>query len=147
MKFSAFSKSAGRKKTSLSTWLAFTAKNSPKDVKKKKETGAGAFKVCLVYDNNPQYADGKNANIVKSKQDYRQLTGGGNLVHASDNLAETNENLLFLFGKTVKDLEQEGPRAEICVVRRDLVGCPVWDSLQQALDTVRKNSLYPGKSL
>lgn len=59
-------------------------------------------------------------------------------MHASDNLAETNENLLFLFGKTVKDLEQEGPRAEICVVRRDLVGCPVWDSLQQALDTVRK---------
>ena len=116
----------------------FYGKKLPKGCKKEKETGAGAFKVCLVYDNNPQYADGKNANIVKSKQDYRQLTGGGNLVHASDNLAETNENLLFLFGKTVKDLEQEGPRAEICVVRRDLVGCPVWDSLQQALDTVRK---------
>ena len=70
----------------------FYGKKLPKGCKKEKETGAGAFKVCLV----------------------------------------------FLFGKTVKDLEQEGPRAEICVVRRDLVGCPVWDSLQQALDTVRK---------
>ena len=80
----------------------FYGKKLPKGCKKEKETGAGAFKVCLVYDNNPQYADGKNANIVKSKQDYRQLTGGGNLVHASDNPAETNENLLFLFGKPSK---------------------------------------------
>lgn len=125
----------------------FYGKKLPKGCKKEKETGAGAFKVCLVYDNNPQYADGKNANIVKSKQDYRQLTGGGNLVHASDNPAETNENLLFLFGKTVKDLEQEGPRAEICVVRRDLVGCPVWGQSSAGAGHREKNSLYPGKSL
>lgn len=125
----------------------FYGKKLPKGCKKEKETGAGAFKVCLVYDNNPQYADGKNANIVKSKQDYRQLTGGGNLVHASDNLAETNENLLFLFGKTVKDLEQEGPRAEICVVRRDLVGCPVVGQSSAGAGHREKNSLYPGKSL
>ncbi len=31
-------------------------------------------------------------------------------MHASDNLAETNENLLFLFGKTVKDLENRKAR-------------------------------------
>ena len=51
---------------------------------------------------------------------------------------EADERTLELIQQSFKDLEQEGPRAEICVVRRDLVGCPVWDSLQQALDTVRK---------
>ena len=39
----------------------FYGKKLPKGCKKEKETGAGAFKVCLVYDNNPQYADGKKS--------------------------------------------------------------------------------------
>ncbi len=116
----------------------FYGKKLPKGCKKEKETGTGSFKIYLVYDNNPQYTDGKNTNIVKKKQEYRQLAGGGNLIHASDNPAETNENLLFLLGKTIKELEQEGPQTNIGVISHDLIGCPTWDSLRQALDTVRK---------
>ncbi len=116
----------------------FYGKKLPKGCKKEKETGAGTFRVYLVYDHNPQYANGKNVNIVKSKYEYRQLTGGGNLVHASDNPQETNENLLLLFGKTIKDFEQEGPDTAITPYGRDLVCCPVWESLELALEAVKK---------
>lgn len=116
----------------------FYGKKLPKGCKKEKETGAGAFRVYLVYDSCPQYVNGQNINVIKCKQEYRRLTGGGNLIHASDNPAETNENLLFLFGKTVKEIEQDGPKAEITIVNQDIIGCPSWGSLQQALDLVRK---------
>jgi len=116
----------------------FYGKKLPKGCKKEKETGSGAFKVFLVYDKNPQFADGKNISIVTCKYNYRQLTGGGNLVHASDNPVETDENLLFLFGKTIKELEQEGPQNTVIPYSGDVIGCPSWQSVQQALDMVKK---------
>ena len=124
----------------------FYGKNCPKDVKRK-ETGAGTFRVYLVYDHNPQYANGKNVNIVKSKYEYRQLTGGGNLVHASDNPQETNENLLLLFGKTIKDFEQEGPDTAITPYGRDLVGCPVWEKFGTSPRSRQESSVYTSQSL
>ena len=116
----------------------FYGKKLPKGCKKEKETGSGAFKAFLVYDRAPQFAKGKNISIVTCKYNYRQLTGGGNLVHASDNLAETNENLLFLLGKTVKELEKEGPVSEVIRYQGDVIGCPSWNSVEEALEMVRK---------
>lgn len=116
----------------------FYGKKLPKGCKKEKETGAGAFKVFLVYDRNPQFVDGKNISVVTCKYNYRQLTGGGNLVHASDNFAETNENLLFLFGRTVRELENDGQQTAVIPFSGDVIGCPVWQSVGQALEMVKK---------
>ena len=48
----------------------------------------------------------KNTKMVQFKIKYRQWTGGGHLVHASDCASEANENLLFLFGFTADELKK-----------------------------------------
>ncbi len=115
----------------------FYGKKLPKGCRKEREVGSGAFKLYLVYDTAPQYVNGVNINIIESKSKYRQRTGG-NLIHASDTPAETNENLLFLLGKTWKEIEQEGKNDTVIRHNRDIVGCPCWSDLSTALDTVRK---------
>ncbi len=116
----------------------FYGKKSAIICHKEKELGLGSFKLFLVYDNNPQYSEGKNINIDKCKHEYCQLTGGGNLIDADNNAFDTNEHLLLLFGKGVKDFEAAKVETELCIYNQDLVGCPCWQSLEEALDTVRK---------
>lgn len=116
----------------------FYGKKLPKGCKKEKETGSGTFRAYLVYDNHPQISGGKNLAVVTCKYNYRQLTGGGNLVHASDNVAETNENLLFLFGKNLKEIEQEQPHILPKPYFGDVVGCPQWKNIDEVLEVVRK---------
>ena len=118
--------------------MRFYGKRLHYGCKKEKEIGTGSFKVYLIHDNNPQYLNGKNINIVKSKAQYRQLTGGGHLVHASDNIEETNENLLFLFGKGIRDFESEISDSTVHMYKHDLVGIPNWNNVQEALDIAHK---------
>ena len=116
----------------------FYGKKLPKGCKKEKETGAGTFRAYLVYDNHPQISGGKNLAVITCKYNYRQLTGGGNLIHASDNVSETNENLLFLFGKSLKEIEQEEAHTLPQAYSVDVVGCPQWESIDKVLEVVRK---------
>lgn len=115
----------------------FYGKKIPKSIKKAKETGTGSFLALLVYDRSPQFVDGHNIAVSIAKNNYRQFLGK-NLVHASDNQDETNENLLFLFGKNLKEIEAE----ESFFIPRpwhyDIKGTPGWNSIDEALDTVRK---------
>ena len=116
----------------------FYGKKLPKGYKKEKETGSGAFRAYLVYDKNPQFSKGKNIAIQHCKSNYRHLTGGGNLVHATDNATDTNEDLLFLFGKTTKDFEQEQPNPLPQDYERDVIGSPRWENIEQVLEVVKK---------
>lgn len=115
----------------------FYGKKLPKGCKKEKETGAGAFLVLLVYDHHPHIVDGQNLAIVSAKHGYRQMLGK-NLVHASSNEQETNDDLLLLFGKSIKEIEQEQASFIAKPYKYDLVGHPVWNSLDEALNMVRK---------
>jgi hypothetical protein len=116
----------------------FYGKKLSKEYKKEKETGYGTFRAYLVYDKSPQISGGKNLAIITCKYNYRQLTGGGNLIYSSDNVAETNENLLFLFGKSLKEVEQEEPHTLPVQYTDDIVGCPCWQSIDQVLEIVKK---------
>lgn len=115
----------------------FYGKKLPKSIKKAKETGTGPFLALLVYDRSPQFVDGHNIAVSIAKNNYRQFLGK-NLVHASDNSEETEENLLFLFGKNTKETESE----ESFFIPRpwphDIKGTPVWNSVDEALEMVRK---------
>ncbi len=115
----------------------FYGKKLPKSCRKEREVGTGAFKLYIVYDALPQYVNGVNINIIKRKIEYRQLTGG-NFIHASDTPAETNENLLFLLGKTWKEIEREGKNDTVIRHNQDIHGYPCWYDLSTALDTVKK---------
>ena len=85
----------------------FYGKRLPAWCKKERECGTGAFVLIVCDDKNPDLVDDarhlgekSNANAIRDKAMYRKWTGGGYLVHASDNASETNENLLFLLGIT-----------------------------------------------
>ncbi len=115
----------------------FYGKKLPNGYKKEKETGSGSFLALLVYDRSPQFSEGRNIAITTAKSNYTHMIGN-NLVHASNNLEETNEDLLFLFGKNVKEIEQEEAFFIPRKYNKDIVGCPIWQTTDEALDIVRK---------
>jgi len=92
----------------------FYGKRLPSGGKKEKECGTGEFTLIICYDNHPNMItdtrhpnEHSNANAMRDKYNYRQWTGGGYLVHSSDNNNETNDNLLILLGKTAEEIKQE----------------------------------------
>ena len=117
----------------------FYGKKLPKSCRKEKEVGFGAFKVVLVYDNKQRLTCGKNKKMINAKARYRKLCGG-NVIHASDNEAETNENLLFLFGKNIEEIKSERKRTKPLAYKHDLVGAQGWKSQAEVIDFARKIS-------
>lgn len=75
------------------------------------QCGTSKFKIIIFEDANPRYELRKtssglrrvNVNIFDSKQRFRNLTGGGHKIHASDNVFEANKDLTILFGKNLND--------------------------------------------
>lgn len=107
----------------------FYGKKLPRGCKKIRECGTGPFLLVLVYDHEPYYHNGTNARISYAKSNYRQMTGGGYLVHGCDNIPEADENLIFLLGKNSQKLAEEysSPWDEkIISLARDLCGTNGW---------------------
>lgn len=110
----------------------FYGKRIPKGHKKEKECGTGGFLLIVTYDHNPNYClddrhpvEGCNSNAVHDKYAYRKLFGGGWLVHASDNLSEMKENLLFLLGLTPEEFIKKYPLpwdGKYIILKQDMIG-------------------------
>lgn len=79
-------------------------KNLRKSRKKEKLVGSGEFLLCIVFDKKPIYENNKNVNIVNAKMEYREKTGGGHLIHASDTPEEANENVLLILNKDIDSI-------------------------------------------
>lgn len=79
----------------------------PKNKTKEKYCGYGPFLAFKIIDNHPKYELRKtssgtsnvNVNIYDLKTKMRNLTGGGHLVHATDNTTESNEQINLFFPK------------------------------------------------
>jgi hypothetical protein len=88
----------------------FYGENLPKNSHKEKECGSDPFICIIVEDKNPKYelrrtSKGNklvNSNIFDKKLFYRQLTNHDHLIHASDNLKESQDQLLILTGQSIK---------------------------------------------
>ena len=73
--------------------------------------GHGDFILVIFEDNAPEMAfeqttDGRslvNTRVFIKKKALRNLTGGGHLVHTSNNNSETDRDLTLLLGKGVDD--------------------------------------------
>ena len=93
-------------------------------VGKKHRSGSGPFRVIVVRDEHPTFQPEKkpvptelrfNEKLYAFKIHLRQTMKHSNVVHASDNEAETRHNLMALTGETLeeflarKDLGAEGP--------------------------------------
>ena len=117
----------------------FYGKKLPSAKSKLKLCGTGSFLVHIVKDKNPFITDnGKNQNMCAMKYSLRQLLGG-NYLHASDNQAEAEENLYFLFGKSLRRILIEPQLKKIPLLQQDVIGAPTWldeDRLRKALKRV-----------
>ena len=89
----------------------FYGTNLPKNSGKEQHCGNGDFLLIVVEVDNPKYEErdtskGKqivNVNMFDKKAYYRELTGGGHKVHATNSEVETNHDLTLLLGKSIKD--------------------------------------------
>ncbi len=107
----------------------FYGKKLPKNCKKQQECGTDAFLLVVVHDLHPAVKNNLNGNIISSKYQYRQWTGGGHLIHAADNQQEAEENLLFLLGATAQEFEQNHPKpwdGKIIDLKRNITGAENW---------------------
>ena len=85
----------------------FLPKNSGKEI----HCGRGDFLLVIVEDENPIYEERNtshgpeivNINMFDKKEYYRELTGGGHKIHATNSQEETNHDLTLLLGVNIED--------------------------------------------
>ena len=111
----------------------FYGTSLPKNSGKEQHCGNGEFLLVIVGVENPKYEERQtskglqvvNTNMFDKKTYYRELTGGGHKVHATNWEIETNHDLTLLLGKNIKDyLESinENDSKEIINLKQDLLG-------------------------
>ena len=95
----------------LSNLSRFYGTNLPNCEAKAEHCGKGEFLLIIVKDENPNYEErntSKGAKIVNTKlfdckEKFRQITGGGHKIHATNNEIETNHDITLLLGKNIED--------------------------------------------
>lgn len=94
------------------SWQFFPSARIKKALKEKEDyCGTGPFLAIVFNDPNPcmgwrDTSNGRqwvNTRVFDKKEKYRILTGGGHLIHASNNAEETNRDLTILFGLNTED--------------------------------------------
>lgn len=101
--------------------------------------GIGDFLVIVVRDENPIYEKRStfhgtanvNVKMFEAKQRYREWTGGGIRVHATDDMVETNHDLTLLTGKNVNDFLSTNSNSNLEKLNSDLVGASVWNTIEE----------------
>lgn len=111
----------------------FYGTNLPKNSGKEQHCGNGDFLLIIVEVDNPKYEQRDtlskgiqivNINMFDKKTYYRELTGGGHKVHATNSEKETNHDLTLLLGKSLKDFLKEVEEKDDYIInlKQDLIG-------------------------
>lgn len=117
----------------------FYGTNLPKGSGKEQHCGTGPFMLIIVKDKNPIYEKRPtsrgdeivNINMFDKKTYYREITGGGHRIHATNNTEETNHDLTLLLGTCVEDFLKKEMSNEIEEIEKDLFGANGWESASQ----------------
>lgn len=122
------------------------------DIKAKiRECGKEEFTLILIEDKNSKYekrttSRGEeivNVNLFDKKSEYRLLTGGGYLIHATNSVRETNHDLTLLFGLNSEDFKKQyKPNERIIEYNNDLFGCASWNSINDIFYALNNCSNY-----
>lgn len=117
----------------------FYGTNLPKGSGKEEHCGNGKFLLIIVKDESPKYEERAtskgsqtvNVNLFDKKTQYRELTGGGHKIHATNNEKETNHDITLLLGKNIEDFLEENKEYEenISELNIDLFGNEQWESV------------------
>lgn len=129
----------------------------PKNSFKEEHCGNGPFLAVVVRDNTPRYdtyqtsrgPEHVNSTMFEAKTRYREWTGGGHKVHATNSPAEFAHDSMLLFEKTPESYSAKGGNTnnqagESTVAdqyKKDIVGCDGWESLTQLFTVL--NSTIP----
>ncbi|WP_248783039.1 hypothetical protein [Photobacterium kishitanii] len=106
----------------------------PNNSFKQKHCGTGPFTCIIVEDINPTYesidiGSGRgylllNKNIYNLKVKYREWTGGGHKIHATNNIEESEHDIRLIFHKKPIDFKEkkEFGDYDLDIKYRDLLG-------------------------
>ncbi|MEZ9898972.1 hypothetical protein AB4379_16090 [Vibrio breoganii] len=128
----------------------FYGENLPKNSSKEKHCGNGIFTCFILRDNNPNYdirhtskgAKVVNTNLFDLKQVYREWTGGGHKIHATDNRNETRYQLSLLFLKDPKQYIDLAPNDSESTYQQDLAGSHGWKNFEELFKVLNITSNY-----
>lgn len=118
----------------------FYGTNLPNAKEKMEHCGNGKFLLIIVQDENPIYekrntSKGEkivNINMFDSKDKFRQLTGGGHRVHATNDEAETNHDITLLLAQNLEDyLKNVKQETEIIPIQKELFGANGWADVKE----------------
>jgi len=127
----------------LNNLRRFYERRLPETQEKANLCGVGPFLVILVSDPNPQLKKMKapndeedivNVNIIDNKMKYRKWVGKDFTIHSSISDKETNHDVMLLFGKNTRDLENKIPEnwdGSIKKLNSDLIGHNGWNDMRQ----------------
>jgi hypothetical protein len=113
------------------------------------ECGKGRFSLIIVLDNRPCYMErltSKGAKIVNTrmydaKSRYRDWTGGGHKIHATNDPAETMHDLYLLLGVSYDNYFELFNSGKIAFksekyINKNLIGCAQWPSLTELFNAL-----------
>jgi len=129
----------------------FYGENLPKGSHKEKHCGKDTFTCIIVKDTNPIYdsrptSKGNrvvNKNLFDIKQVYRNWTGGGHKIHATDNIQETKIQLALLFGESYDYFLKEITWSDIDInYSNDLIGANGWKTFDELFNILNLTSNY-----
>jgi hypothetical protein len=120
----------------------------PERVDKASGSGAGPLTVYVVRDPSPVYEPRArswgmhpaNVRAYDSKQLYREWTGGGFRVHATNEPAEAERDVFLLFGRNLAsyaDTRSIDWDSEPTAWSEDIVGAQGWASVEQLLTALQ----------
>ncbi len=123
------------------SWQGFSLPKLQKAVREKADyCGKGPIFLIIFEDPTPDLAIEQtteglsevNARVFNKKKEYRNLTGGGHLIHTSNNAKETDRDLALLLGVGADDYlkNHEPKKVDNAEVFRDCSGIDGYDSLE-----------------
>lgn len=128
----------------------FYGQKLPNGSFKEKHCGNGRFLLVIFIDNNPNYtyrttSKGEelvNTNIFDKKNLYREWTGGGHKIHATNGEHEINHDLMLLLGvdaesylQKIQTLSKKN-NLTITPLDKDLEGASEWSSFEHLFKTL-----------
>lgn len=122
-----------KKETFSQNLSRFYGTNLPPHCGKEQHCGNGEFLLVVVEVDDPQYEIRQtskgpqkvNVSMFDQKTKYREMTGGGHKVHATNSEKETDHDLTLLLGKSVQDYrkeKQETSTTQKITLQQELIG-------------------------
>ena len=123
----------------------FYGTNLPENSDKEQHCGNGDFLLIVVEVENPKYEERDtskgiqivNTNMFDKKTYYREITGGGHKVHATNSETETNHDLTLLLGKNIEDyLKENEAFSKVKSIEQDLIGAEGFKTVNEMFYTL-----------